>query len=66
MQTKARQQDHQQRWGIPLSTLSPEVGDGCHSADAHAAAGQRPDKQKLVTTAAEYGIEILGPPGIPD
>jgi mannose-6-phosphate isomerase-like protein (cupin superfamily) len=28
-------------------------------------AGEPPDMEKLIPLAAEYGIEILGPPGIP-
>jgi quercetin dioxygenase-like cupin family protein len=28
--------------------------------------GEPPDLQRLVETAAQYGIEITGPPGIPD
>lgn len=41
------------------------VGEPAPSLSIPAAATEPPDMGRLMAAAAEYGIEILGPPGIP-
>jgi quercetin dioxygenase-like cupin family protein len=42
------------------------VGEPAQALTLPPPAGEPPDMPRLIAIAAEYGIEILGPPGIPD
>jgi hypothetical protein len=42
-----------------------EVGEPAKTLSIPPPASDPPDFQRLAAVAAEYGIEVLGPPGIP-
>jgi mannose-6-phosphate isomerase-like protein (cupin superfamily) len=41
------------------------LSEPAHASTPPSAASLPPDPERMAATAAEYGIEILGPPGIP-
>ena len=50
------------RWIDAFNTRDDDAETAARTADSIAHA---PDMELVMKTAAEYGLEILGPPGIP-
>lgn len=49
-----------------FETFMRQVGEPAQTRTIPSPPSEPPDPGRLVAIAAEYGIEILGPPGIPD